>query len=82
MQLAPAPAFVSRPAESPPVATRLAEFCFASDAALERALALAADQSWIAACTVDRARRTLRVTLCPGVPQAAPYRHAGGASLH
>jgi hypothetical protein len=57
-----------------------AEFRFASDAALERALLLARDQSWIASWTVDRAERTLRVVLAAGtapagLPRAATVLH-------
>jgi hypothetical protein len=58
-----------------------AEFQFASDAALERALLLARDQSWIASCSVDRTKRTLRVELSAGtgaligLPRGAAFLH-------
>ena len=83
MQQAPALAFVPRPSSERPTATQLAEFRFESNAALERALALAAGQSWIASYAVDRARRILRVTLAVGCLQAgvlAP--RAERASIH
>jgi hypothetical protein len=80
-QPASAPAFVPRPSEGRPAAAQLAEFRFESDAALERALALAAAQSWIAGYTVDRVRRTLRVTLA-GVPQRTARRRAEATSVH
>ena len=82
MQTAFAPELVSRPAESRPAAAQLAEIRFESDAALERALALAAGQTWIAACAVDRARRTLRLTLAAGASQRPVSRHASAATLH
>ena len=53
-------------------APRRAEFRFTSDAALERALALLGAQPWIGACSVDRARRTLRVSLSAGTASAVP----------
>jgi hypothetical protein len=83
MQTAVALAFVPRSAKAP-VAPQLAEFRFQSDAALERALDLASGQSWIAACAVDRARRTLRVTLAAGTSQPPGLgRHSERASsLH
>ena len=82
MQMAAALSVVPRSPKSRSAA-ELAEFRFESDAALERALALAAEQSWIAGCSVDRARRTLRVTLSPGTAQAAVLRRrASGASIH
>jgi hypothetical protein len=67
MQTAAELAFVpqSGPARAPETLQR-AEFRFASDAALERALELARTQSWIASCAVDRTRRTLRVVLASG----------------
>ena len=49
-----------------------AEFRFATDAALERALLLARDQSWIASWAVDRTQRTMRVELAAGARSAAP----------
>jgi hypothetical protein len=58
-----------------------AEFHFASDSALERALLLARDQSWIASCAVDRTRRTLRVELAAGTRPAAPVGLPKGASV-
>ena len=57
-----------------------AEFRFASDAALERALLLARDQSWIASWTVDRTERTLRVVLAAGTAPAGLSR--GATVLH
>jgi hypothetical protein len=83
MQVQPVPAFVPGPAETRSVAVQRAEFRFESDAALERALALVPEQSWIAICSVDRARRTLRVTLAPGIPQPpAPSRATEPATIH
>jgi hypothetical protein len=53
---------------------QFAEFQFASDSALERALLLARDQSWIASCAVDRTKRTLRVKLAAGTrPVGLPH---------
>lgn len=44
-----------------------------SDAALERALALAQSQPWVADCRVEPATRTLRLSLCSGAaPEALP----------
>jgi len=67
MQTATSLAYVPQtgPARAPEVPLR-SELRFASDAALERALALARSQRWIAACTVDRSRRTLHVVLASG----------------
>jgi hypothetical protein len=80
MQTAAPLAYVPQtgPARAPEAAQR-AEFRFASDAALERALALAASQSWIASCTVDRSRRTLSVVLSAGSVRALP---ASQPTLH
>jgi hypothetical protein len=80
-QTASAPAFAPRPHEARPATALLAEFRFGSDAALERALALAGEQSWIAAYTVDRTRRTLRVTLA-GVPQPGARRRTEATRVH
>jgi hypothetical protein len=80
-QTASAPAFVPRPSEGRPAALQRAEFRFESDAALERALALAGEQSWIAGYTVDRTRRTLRVTLA-AVPQRSAGRRAEATPVH
>jgi len=49
-----------------PEALQRAEFRFASQASLERALALLRTQSWIASCSVDRTRLTLDVVLASG----------------
>ncbi len=62
-------------------APRRAEFRFTTEAALERALELALAQPWIGACTVDRARRTLRVSLAAGTSAPARCREASPA-LH
>jgi hypothetical protein len=80
-QTASAPAFAPRRSEDRPAAVQLAEFHFGSDAALERALALAGEQSWIAAYTVDRTRRTLRVTLAGG-PQPGARRRSEATTVH
>jgi hypothetical protein len=40
--------------------------CFESDAALERALALAKSQPWVAGCRVELDTRTLHLRLCSG----------------
>lgn len=58
------------PARAPEIPLR-SELRFASDAALERALALARSQRWIASCTVDRSRRTLQVVLASGAERPA-----------
>ena len=57
-----------------------AELRFASDAALERELLLARDQSWIASFTVDRVDRKLRIVLASGTAPAGLPR--GAAVLH
>jgi hypothetical protein len=44
---------------------------FESEAALERGLALAQGEPWVAECRVERATRTLHLRLCSG---AAPER--------
>jgi hypothetical protein len=73
----------ARPAPRAPWSARDAEFQFATDAALERALALALEQPWIGELAVDRRRRTLRVTLSAGTPAVAPGRgREATASLH
>ena len=82
MQMESAPAFVPGPAETWPVGPQRAEFRFESDAALERALNLAAQQSWIAGCAVDRPRRTLRVTLAAGVAAPVCTRTAELTTIH
>ena len=72
MQTAAQIPFVRETGQGPaPAAPQRAEFRFASDAALERALGLARSQSWIGNCTVDRAARTLRVVLSAGTAAAA-----------
>jgi hypothetical protein len=58
-----------------------AEFHFASDAALERAILLARDQSWIDSCTIDRTRRTMRVVLSAGTHPAARIGLPRGAAV-
>jgi|GEM_PF-5981537 len=71
MQPAPDLGFARRfdprlePARADLVAVR-----FESDAALLRALALAASQAWVAECRVDRATRTLHLRLCSGAGTA------------
>ena len=67
MQTAASIAYVPQtgPARAPEAPLR-SELRFASDAALERALALARSQRWIASCTVDRSRRILHVVLASG----------------
>jgi hypothetical protein len=60
---------------------QIAEFHFASEAALERAVLLARDQSWIASCAVDRTTRTMRVQLAAGTRPAAPTGLPSGVSL-
>jgi hypothetical protein len=80
MQTAAPLAATPRPASSPAVTTARAEFHFESEAALERACALAREQSWIASCSVDRPRRTLRVVLCPGT--SAPLAAEAAPRLH
>jgi hypothetical protein len=60
--------------------TDQAEFRFESEAALERAVALARGQSWVADCAVDRRERTLRVVLSSGTPASAARRSPAGGS--
>jgi hypothetical protein len=79
MQLVTATPFVPRREETRAPGAELAEFCFESEAALERAVALAAAQSWIRSFSVDRTRRALRVTLAAGT---APRYRAVGAAVH
>jgi hypothetical protein len=76
------PDLVARPAPAG-WAPKDAEFHFATDAALDRALALALEQPWIGELTVDRRRRTLRVTLSAGTPAVRPGRsRESSPSLH
>jgi hypothetical protein len=60
--------------------TDQAEFRFESVAALERALALAREQSWVANCAVDRSERTLRVVLSSGTPASVARRSPADGS--
>ena len=49
---------------------------FESQAALERALALAQVEPWVAGCSIERATRTLHLKLCSGAaPESAPRLH-------
>jgi hypothetical protein len=49
---------------------------FESQAALERALALAQAEPWVAGCRIERATRTLHLKLCSGAaPEGAPRLH-------
>ena len=51
---------------------------FESEAALERGLALAQSERWVAECRIERATRTLHLRLCSGAaPEtvAAPRLH-------
>lgn len=81
MQPAAQVAFVpqSGPARAPESLQRAA-FRFSSAAALERALALVHEQSWVASWTVDRAQLTLDVVLASGAGQAPLA--AAGHTLH
>lgn len=45
---------------------------FESDAALERALALAKSQPWVAGCRVEMGTRTLHLRLCSGASEPTP----------
>jgi hypothetical protein len=79
------PSIPTPTSETRPEASRAqyAEFRFATDAALERALLLARDQSWIASWAVDRTQRTMRVELAAGARTAAPVgRPRDAAVLH
>lgn len=70
MQTATATGHVTSPGTLPsPAGPQRAEFRFASEEALDRALGLVREQGWIASCAVDRARRTLRVVLSAGTPR-------------